>query len=140
MAHSIFATCVDPIFLLGFFLREINHPQKISGDSMLILRVPWHAHIHTDDPPPLTATAAALCTGHVHFVPQPPPHSTVIAMFQADFGISSPTAALTLADLLGMDDVLTYLLFQSCCLQGLFGTRTEIIPRLYAIPSAGSVR
>lgn len=31
---------------------------------------------------------------------------------------TSPTAALTLADLLGMSDVLTYLLFQGRCLRG----------------------
>lgn len=69
-------------------------------------------------PPLPAATAAMLCEARVHFVPQPPPLSAVIAMLQADFGISSPTAALTLANLLGIDDVLTYLLSQSCCLQG----------------------
>lgn len=39
--------------------------------------------------------------------------SLLLSLLQEDFGPSSPTAALTLADLLGMADVLTYLLFQS---------------------------
>lgn len=51
----------------------------------------------------------------------------------------SPPEALTLADFLERSDVLTYLLFQSKYLQG-FGTRTEIIPCSYAIPSVGSDR
>lgn len=76
----------------------------------------------------------------VHFIPRLPPLSAVNTVFQADFGTSSPTAALTLADLLGMADVLTLFAFPELVFAGLFGTRTKIIPRPYAIPSAESIR
>lgn len=79
--------------------------------------VSQHSHIRAEDPPS-AATPAALWAGHVRFIPQLPPVSAVISGLQADFGPSSPTAALTLADLRGMSDVLTYLLFQSRCLRG----------------------
>lgn len=98
-----------------------------------------HTLIWVEDPPS-AATPAAPWAGHVHFIPQLPPVSAVISVLQSDFGPSSPAAVLTLADLLGMADVLTYLLFQSRCLQGLFGIRTKFIPRPYAILSAGAIR
>lgn len=58
-AHGIFATCVDLILFLGLILLEGDKSPTLEDlssacywPSMLIFKVPGHAHIQVDDTPP----------------------------------------------------------------------------------------